>query len=186
MQKPLPPPKLLRQLLQYEPDTGKLFWRERDEKLFNATKKRTAQHACNQWNSRFSGTEAFTAINGSGYYTGAVFGIPLKSHRVIWAMETGAWPKNEIDHKDHSRVNNRWKNLRAVTFLENRKNMKKYSNNTSGVTGVILISGRWEVNIVVDGVRKYLGRYGINKIEDAKLARKKAEIKYGFHENHGL
>ena len=35
--KALPSPEVLRQLLCYEPDTGKLFWKERSRDMFDTT-----------------------------------------------------------------------------------------------------------------------------------------------------
>ena len=36
--KALPSPEVLRQLLRYEPETGKLFWKERSALFFKCTK----------------------------------------------------------------------------------------------------------------------------------------------------
>ena len=58
-------------------------------------------------------------------------------------------------------------------------------NNTSGVCGVSLDkrTGKWIAQIMVDYKYIYLGKF--NGKNDAILARKKAEIKYDFHPNHG-
>ena len=59
------------------------------------------------------------------------------------------------------------------------------SNNTSGVTGVSWNrkAGKWDAYIKVNGKRINLGYY-VDK-QDAIKTRRDAEIKHGFHENHG-
>lgn len=185
MTKHLPNPALLRKLLRYEPDTGKLFWRERPVEMFNDGSRGGAKAACGQWNSRWAGKEAFTAGNGTGYRRGRIFYRQHLSHRVIWAMETGAWPDGEIDHKDHDRSNNIFDNLREATHAENMKNQTMRSTNTSGIMGVYWdkINRKWVANIFSTGKRRYLGTF--TDKQDAIGARVAAEIKYGYHENHG-
>lgn len=58
-------------------------------------------------------------------------------------------------------------------------------NNTSGVTGVYWSSRhrKWNPKIQVDYVMIDLSYFDC--ITDAAAARKRAEIKYGFHKNHG-
>jgi hypothetical protein len=101
MTKELPSPDLLRKLLRYEPETGKLFWRERDREFFKSDRDYKV------WNIRFAGKEAFTASD-CGYKTGKVFGKTYRAHRIIWALQTGAWPRDEIDHIDQDKSNNAW------------------------------------------------------------------------------
>jgi hypothetical protein len=46
-------------------------------------------------------------------------------------------PKGKVvDHIDGNSLNNRLSNLRVTTQSNNLKNMKRYSTNTSGITGV--------------------------------------------------
>lgn len=184
MPKSLPSPELLRKLLRYEPDTGKLFWRERAPDMFEG-KRVCADLACSRWNGRNAGKEAFTANGNHGYKTGNVFGTLYLAHRVIWAIFHGHWPKDQIDHINGDRTDNQIKNLRNVSASENSKNMKMPSTNSSGVIGVCWrkAKGRWQAQIRVSGRVKHIGSF--LEIEDAIAARKEAEIKYGYHENHG-
>jgi hypothetical protein len=179
MPKPLPSPELLRKLLRYDPETGMLFWRERPSEMFPDTRSFGA------WNTRQSGNEAFTSHNGAGYLRGTIFNQHLRAHRVIWAMYHGAWPRGEIDHINGIRDDNRVNNLRDVTSSENGKNSALRSDNYSGAIGVSWNSTtkKWEPTIGVNGRSKYLGRFKCKS--DAIAARKKAEIKYGYHPNHG-
>lgn len=46
--------------------------------------------------------------------------------RIAWLYQTGSWPKNEIDHINKIKDDNRWCNLRDVTKQENLKNKGPY------------------------------------------------------------
>lgn len=107
------------------------------------------------------------------------------AHRLAWLYVYGYFPKKEIDHINGQGIDNRIINLRDVSSRENHKNKKKPSNNTSGIVGVRfkLSVNKFEARIVLDGVYTYIGCF--DNIFDAACARKSAEIKHGFHENHG-
>lgn len=171
-------PNILRSLLRYEPETGKLFWLERDPSQF-VCGKRSADWACKAWNSKNAGNEAFTA-NSAGYRSGAVLQRLHLAHRIIWAMVFDEWP-DCIDHINGNRADNRIQNLRSVSKSQNSKNMKKPSNNSSGFQGVHWCSERrkWVASVG----RKSLGRFRL--FEDAISARKSALKDLGYHENHG-
>lgn len=169
---------ILRSLLVYKPETGKFFWKPRDE----------INRYVSTWNSRYAGTEAFGPTEAkSGYRYGKVLNLNQKAHRIAWAMYHGEYaPKDMvIDHIDGDRSNNKISNLRLVSKKENSKNRAIPSNNTSGHMGVRWIDDRkkWHAIIVVNGSQKHIGYF--EKLEDAIKARKSAEIEYGFHENHG-
>ena len=184
-QNPPPTPELLRKLLRYDPDTGLLFWRERSPGYFNATATRSAERTCNNWNARYANKEALIAINSEGYKQGYIFSVAHKAHRVIWALSMGVHPSDEIDHINHNRADNRLTNLRDVSRAGNAKNKKMASNNTSGHTGVYHATGgvKWVAIIGVKNKLRHLGTFEF--ITDAIEARKEAEIKYGYHPNHG-
>lgn len=174
----------LKKLLRYEPETGKLFWRRRPVEMFDDTG--SGQEAnCSTWNKRFSGKEALITVNNTGYLSGRILGAKHLSHRVIWAMETGTWPKGQIDHVNGVRTDNRISNLRDVSHTENQKNAKRRSDNSSGVTGVSWLkhSSKWSAQIKHEGKQIYLGLF--DSLDDAIEARKAAEVKYRFHKNHG-
>jgi hypothetical protein len=175
----LPDPELLRKLLRYEPETGKLFWNHRPLEMFG--KKRIWA----TWNTRWAGREAFTSTDGHGYQQGQLLSRRMHAHRVIWAVMTGRWPTGQIDHINGVRNDNRLLNLREVSVSENRKNQRRRLNNTSGVTGVSWAHDKqkWLADIRVDGKQIYIGRF--DDFEDAVAARKAAEKTYGFHPNHG-
>ena len=101
------------------------------------------------------------SLNNYGYRCLSVGGRPLRAHRVIWLMMTGAWPPCSIDHIDGCRSNNKWENLRLATISQNNSNSKLNSRNTSGFRGVSFDrrNNKWIANICVGGVQKNLGRY---------------------------
>src|SRR6478752_9452802 len=78
----LPSPLLMRKLFAYSPVTGELEWLERDPELF-ADGARPADWRARNWNAKNAGRLAFTANDGHGYKTGAVFGQLFKAHHAI-------------------------------------------------------------------------------------------------------
>jgi len=181
---PMITPELLRQLLRYEPDTGKLFWLPRNVGMFTDG-AHSAAHNAALWKSRFEGKEALKTINCDGYRHGNLCGHTLRAHRVAWAIFYGKWP-DRTDHINGVRADNRIVNLRDVTNQENMRNQKKRKNNTSGATGVSWDKehNRWLVQIMVEsGKNKKVGRF--DDFGEAVAARKSAEIEHGFHANHG-
>ncbi len=120
-----------------------------------------------------------------GYIRISVCGASYQAHRLAFLYMWGYIPEEEIDHIDHNTGNNMWTNLRIVSHKENGKNQKKYTSNTSGITGVRQReNGKWRARIYFESKHIQLGDY-INK-EDAVSARKDAEIKYKFHRKHGV
>lgn len=136
------------------------------------------------FNKRFAGREAFTA-NTKGYRTGRIFYRQILAHRVIWAIHYGVWPDGDIDHINQIRDDNRIENLRIASSQENRRNASRQKNNSSGVNGVYFDRrrGKWAARIMIDRKNEFLGYFSC--IKDAGEARKAADKKYGFSENHG-
>ena len=174
------PVETLHQLLFYDAEAGKLYWKERPRTFF------TTDHAHKAWNAKLANKEAFTYKDYNGYYTGRIFRILLRAHRVIWAMVHGAWPEDHLDHIDHDRGNNRIQNLRIASHGENLKNMTLSKANKTGFCGVFLTkeTGKWWAYITVGRKRIHLGSY--DNMSDAITARQAANLKYSFHKNHGL
>ena len=107
-------------------------------------------------------------------------------HDIVWIIHNGPIPKGmQIDHFNHIKTDNRIENLRMVSFKENCRNMPLRKDNTSGFCGVLWHKQRrkWVATIMIDGKKYHLGIF--SNIDDAIAARQEAEIKYGFHPNHG-
>lgn len=96
------------------------------------------------------------------------------AHRII----TDCPDELVVDHINHDTLDNRKSNLRVCTHSENMRNMKKPVRNTSGVKGVYFdkSANRWRAEIKVNGKKTYIGVF--EKLDDAKIAREKAEIEY--------
>ena len=155
MSKEVASPDVLRKILRYEPHTGKLFWLFRNGDMFPDTGYGGAEGAASRWNARFAGKEALIAINAR-YFRGSIFGQRVSSHRVIWAMQTGSWPTEEIDHINCDGLDNRWVNLREAKREENCWNRRMGKSNKSGFKGVSWDDGlkTWTATI-----RARLGRF---------------------------
>lgn len=175
------PVTLLRQLMDYDPRTGLMTWRERTPETNNGI----GGGALRRINSRISGKAAFTSRHPGGYLSGAIFGRCVTAHRVAWALHYGEWPEGIIDHINGIPTDNRISNLRIVTNMENQHNRKMNKNNPSGCTGVTmpLKSNKWLAAITVNHKTINLGRF--RHFDDAVAARKAAEKLYGYHVNHG-
>lgn len=125
----------LRALLSYDPETGALTWLRRT----------SGTRGDNIFNSRFAGTEAFTAVNAYGHRHGTIKGVRLYAHRLIWAISTGAWPEQQIDHINGVCSDNRLSNLRVASPAQNRRNQGARSSSLSSFSGVfVLPSGSWQ------------------------------------------
>ncbi len=170
--------KALLELLSYDRATGILWWNYRDRKFFTSDSRYKA------WNKQHPGNEAFTAFNKAGYKVGAIFGRTYLAHRVIWLREFGCWPLGQIDHVNGVKDDNRITNLRDVSHIENGKNVKRSTRNSSGVTGIRQApSGKWGAYIVVSKKVIHLGLH--HSFAAAVEVRKNAEALHGFHPNHG-
>lgn len=173
--KPVITPELLRQLIRYEPETGKYFWLPRPIEMF------ACRRAFSMWHKMYCGKEALRSVNKRGYCVTKLLNRRYFSHSVIWAFHTGQWPIYQIDHINRIKDDNRIENLRDIPQSENVKNAPRRGDNSSGVVGV-----RWHKSS-----RKWQGRIHHNKKEyslgcfknkqDAVNARKQAEIRFGFY-----
>lgn len=171
--------ELARELLEYDAETGALRWLPRCRQRFKT------QRAFATWNARYSGREAFTAINDQGYRVGSIFKKLFRAHRVAYLIVNGEWPAHEVDHRDHDRSNNARENISSASHAQNQKNQSRPKNNTSGIVGVSWCrrKSKWVAMITSDGKQRNLGYF--SKKDDAATARKIAEARYAFHANHG-
>ena len=170
--------ELAENLLTVDPNKGKLFWEERPRDMF------PSEWSWKVWNINNSGKEAFTAINSDGYKHGTIFGKSYKAHRIIWILCNDDNLKH-IDHINHDPSDNRLVNLRSVAPNKNWKNRSKNSDNKSGFNGVSWHKaiGKWVAYISHEGKKIHLGSY--RDIDAAIAARQVANIKHGYHMNHG-
>lgn len=84
----------------------------------------------------------------------------------------------QVDHISGDTSDNRRSNLREATIQENMMNLKKKSNNTSGVRGVSFDKKRnnWKVDFTINKQRFYLK--SLATFEEAVYLRYKCEITF--------
>ncbi len=112
------------------------------------------------------------------YYARRTSYCGRKKSLVIMAREIMKAQKGtEVDHRDHSTLDNRKSNLRICPKFKNCANRKTRADNTSGFKGASLIraSGKWKAEICSNGQKIRLGLFGT--AEEAGEAYRNAAIK---------
>lgn len=113
----------------------------------------------------------------------------FRSHLVcLWLI--GRFPKckEQIDHINGNRQDDRPSNLRLVSHMINGRNVKKRSDNTSGYTGVIYITklNRYLARTIV---KQKTIRHGLFATAEEAFAAREAYIEahpeLGFTDRHG-
>lgn len=110
----------------------------------------------------------------------------FQAHRVVWLLAHGRWPKEDIDHINTNKADNRISNLREASRGENLRNARISTRNSSGVKGVSFDkrSEKWLAIVMCDGKTARLGLY--DSIADAERAVRFArEQLHGEFANHG-
>lgn len=134
----------LRDLLHYDPITGLFTWKV----------NRPAGP-----NTRYAGDLAGTVNKVSGYVVICIDCVDHYAHRLAHLYMTGAWPDDEIDHKDLNRSNNAWLNLRPATKTQQRFNQRGKPNR-SGFKGVVpTAEGRFRASINVNNKHIHIGHF---------------------------
>ena len=160
--------ELVKQVLNYDPNTGNLTWA-------------SSLHS----KRMLSGQRAGSLIKGTGYRQVTFMGSTYKEHRLIWFMQTGEWPKGEIDHINQIRSDNRWANLREVSKAENARNRGRNPHSKVGEVGIWYNKRtfKYVAEITYNGKKVFQKSY--DNVEDAIRERKAKAIELGFHDNHG-
>ena len=152
-------------LLKYDPQTGHFTWRENRPGGRGKIGKRAGY------------------MHHTGYRYVRLDGFTVIEHRLAWFYVYGFWPKNDLDHVNRVRHDNRIENLRETTRAENCQNQPVRKSNKSGVTGVYFhkASGKWAVYISVNKKQLHLGVY--DTLDEAVSARHNAEKEHYPHAN---
>jgi hypothetical protein len=158
--------KTLKQQLHYCPQTGLFTWL-----VANSNRLKVGDVAGHK--------------DARGYVQIGVHGKGYRAHRLAFLYMEGEFPPEHVDHINHIRDDNRWANLRHATNKENNRNSPMNKKNTSGFVGVSFHKAikKWAANITLGGKQKHLGYFDDKK--EAINVRKAANIRYGFHKNHG-
>jgi len=159
----------IREHLKYRPEDGVFLW------------KKTIKN--NLPSGRVAGYKKVDR-SGKTYIKITFKGVKYSAHHLAWALHYGVFPSLEIDHIDGNGCNNLISNLEEKTREENQKNKRLFSNNKSGIAGVRKVSDtKFRAEIRVDNISQHL--LFTNDFFEACCARKSAERRFGFHENHG-
>lgn len=152
--------KRLRQLLSYDPDSGRLTWRIRVHRRV------------------WAGNTAGKILTGTskGYIAVGIDGAHWSAHRLAWAIFYGRWPR-ELDHINRNRSDNRIKNLREVSHLENARNCERVIRRGENAIGTARRGKRWQAQISHGKRSIYLGVFATQA--EAHAAYLTARAKFG-------
>ena len=145
----------LRELFNYNPETGIFTWR----------------NAAGRDGRIPAGSVAGSLDAESGYVRLTFDDVTVYAHRMAWLYVHGVMPVNDIDHDDRVRHHNWISNLRDATRSQNLHNqIEAHARSKSGVRGVIWEPSRkrWKVCISVGNKNRHVGRF--TTIEAAKSA----------------
>ena len=131
---------------------------------------------------RVEGEIASHLVNGYNCISIPCYGSIL-AHRLAFLYVDGEWISRRIGHANHDKSDDRIFNLTIGTNRD--RNRPKQQNNRTGHTGIHETpSGKWMAKIKVKGKDICLGTH--ETIKEAVEVREEANLKYGFHENHGV
>lgn len=143
MSKPDVTSQRLRESLHYDPETGAFVWIAQTSKRIQI--------------GGVAGSQ-----DSKGYVRIGIDGEYYPAHRLAWLYVTGAWPADQIDHRNGVRDDNSWLNLReANRFLNGQNQRLPHTDNKSGFLGVCWhkASGKWRAQIKIDGRVSHLGLF---------------------------
>ena len=134
------------------------------------------------WLVSLSNRTKIGKIAGSIYLNGYVYvgllGKQHRAHRLAWFYVNGTWPKDQIDHINRVKHDNRISNLRESTCRKNARNRSDNFNKEVGV-GHDKTSDRYIAKIRMNNKLIHLGVF--EDLQSAIQARKEAEIRYNFY-----
>jgi hypothetical protein len=135
----------LRKLLDYDPKTGHLTWRDRNKRVGRGGMTRAG---------RIAG-----CINGSGKRCIGISGKIYLASRLAFFWMTSRWPRAQMDHINSNRGDNRWSNLREATSHQNNANRQIRKKKRVPFKGVRWhkINGNYQAQITVKGRYIHLG-----------------------------
>jgi hypothetical protein len=170
--------KKLKELFDYNYQTGELIHKHRPANSFKT------KNAFGMFTKRFAGKKAGCPGN-HGYEQVYVDKKLQLSHRVIWALVYGEWPKDHIDHIDGNITNNKIENLRECSRSQNNRNKHK-------ATGSIKLKGvrfhkslqKFQSRICVDYKSIHLGYFDTPEEAHAAYCAKAVEL-FGEYANFG-
>lgn len=117
----------------------------------------------------------YACRNGQTFYARKNFNRGGRQWSVIMHSVITGWPL--VDHINGNGLDNRRLNLRQATVVQNARNRRRRSDNTSGYKGVSQRApGRFRAYIEVSGTRENLGNFATP--EQAARAYDRAALAY--------
>lgn len=134
-------PERLRQILNYDPETGIFTWRQKPNRNKPIGALAGTRHRKGHWQ---------ITVDGGRYF----------AHCLAWLWVYGVWPENQIDHRNAIRADNRIGNLRQATQTQNNAN-RQLGKNACGYKGVSLHrqSGLFRARIKIHRREHCIGYY---------------------------
>lgn len=170
--------EMVRRLFVYNKQSGDLVFREREQCDFD-TLLGYKNHL-----SRYANRVAGCVDKHHGYRFVRVLGHLYRAHRLIWLYVYGHWPKNDIDHINGDRSDNRLVNLREATRSENHWNKASITGRMKGVKPYPKNKKNpWCVSIEKFGVRHWGGYHPTEDAANtaAKALRQKLHGEFSRH-----
>lgn len=164
----------LRELLHYDPETGKFTWRARPISEFADLR------GCCSWNGRYAGKPAGSISKHIGY----VQLLKGFAHRFAWVYVHGTWPVGEIDHINGERADNRLKNLRDVPPNINKQNIRRAEAKRSSLAQGVSHrpdnpSKPFTASVQLGGTKNHLGYFATEAEAHAAYLAEKRRIHEG-------
>ena len=111
-----------------------------------------------------------------GYELIMIVGVKFFAHRLAWMYTYGHWPRNDIDHINGVKTDNRLINLRDIPRAQNVQNQKRaHKDSQTGIKGVSINpkTGKYVARICTNGKPLHIGSF--DDMESASLARREHE-----------
>jgi len=152
----------LREVLDYDPETGALTWRKR---LGPMCKFGQPAGKCTK----------------QGYRRIAIDGQSYTASHLAWFHFYGIRPTVLIDHKNLDKTDDRIENLRLATHSQNSANQRRNSRNTTGFKGVARYNkeytkAKYRAHIRANGKRIFLGLFHTPEEAHEAYAKAAAEL----------
>lgn len=161
---PLPSQERLKELFNYNEETGDLIWKVKPSKRTKA---------------------GDIAGSKEEYIKIRIEGKAYRAHRLIWRYMTGEDPGElEIDHKDENKYNNAFINLRKATNGQQQGNRSVRKDNKVRLKGVCKVRNKYRAQIRCNGKHMHLGYYP-TKEEAHKAYCEAADKLHGDFKNYG-
>lgn len=136
MPKKPPTAERVRELLEYDPETGKFYHRRREAGCVTST-----------------------------YIKISIDNVPYPAHRLAWLYVYGEWPPDFVDHINLDKRDNKLSNLRLADKSQNCANRTVQKNSSSGLKGAFKHKAGqrygkpWQSQILVRGKNIFLGHF---------------------------